>query len=30
MVDLLEISKNETKRFIDMPDGPVEIMRKKN
>ncbi len=30
MADLLEISKDETKRIIDMRDGPVEIMRQKN
>ena len=29
MADLLEITKNTTKRIIDMPDGPVEIVRQK-
>lgn len=30
MADLLEISKDETKRIIDMPDGSIEILRQKN
>ena len=30
MVDLLEITKDTTKLIVDMPDGPVEIVRQKN
>lgn len=27
MADLNDISEDVTKRIIDMPDGPVEILR---
>ncbi len=30
MVDLLEITKDTKKRIVDMPDGRVEIVRRKN
>ena len=30
MADLLEITKDTTKLIVDMPDGPVEIVRQKN
>ena len=30
MADLLEITKDTKKLIVDMPDGPVEIMRQKN
>ena len=30
MADLLEITKDTKKLIVDMPDGPVEIVRQKN